>query len=323
MIVMSSVRTSLLAAVSALALATLAGCGNSDGTDSGSGSSSAPAEKLNVVTSFYPLQFVTEKVGGDRVEVTTLTAPGVEPHDLELTPKQVGSLTEAKLIVYEKGLQPAVDEAVEQNAAKAGFDVSTAAKLENTGVHEEEHEGEEAHEGEESELDPHFWLDPTKLADVADAVATKLGETDKEGAEAYKQRATELRGELTTLDGEFKTGLANCKLKTFVTTHEAFAYLAKRYGLEMVGIAGLAPDTEPTAARVKEVEDVVRKEKVTTIFYEELVSPKVAQSIARDLKVKTAVLSPIEGLSDANSTETYLTLMRANLTELKKANTCT
>jgi zinc transport system substrate-binding protein len=320
MIVMPS-RRPLLAVVSVVALATLAGCGNSDGTASSGSSGSAPADKLDVVTSFYPLQFVTEKVGGDRVKVSTLTAPGVEPHDLELTPKQVGTLTEAKLIVYEKGLQPAVDEAVEQNAAKAGFDVSTAARLENTGVHEE-HEGEHAHAGE-SELDPHFWLDPVRLADVGDAVADKLAETDKAGADGYKQRAAELRTELTTLDSEFKTGLATCKLKTFVTTHEAFAYFAERYGLQMVGIAGLAPDTEPTAARVKEVEDVVRREKVTTIFYEELVSPKVAQSIARDLKVKTAVLSPIEGLSDANSTENYLSLMRENLAELKKANSCT
>ena len=133
MIVMPS-RTRLLAAAAVLAVVTLAGCGNSDGTGSSDG------DKLDVVTSFYPLEFITKKVGGDRVNVTTLTAPGVEPHDLELTPKQVGSLTEAKLVVFEKGLQPAVDEAVEQNATEAGFDVSAAAKLIPTGA---EHEHEE------------------------------------------------------------------------------------------------------------------------------------------------------------------------------------
>ena len=317
MIVMPS-RARLLAATAVLAVVTLAGCGNSDGTGSSDG------DKLDVVTSFYPLEFIAMKVGGDRVNVTTLTAPGVEPHDLELTPKQVGSLTEAALVVYEKGLQPAVDEAVEQNATEAGFDVSAAAKLIATGA-EHEHAGEETpgeHEGE-SELDPHFWLDPTRLADVADAVAAELGKRDADGAQGYRDRAAALRKELTTLDSEFTTGLSTCRLKSFVTTHEAFGYLAKRYGLEMVGIAGLSPDAEPSPARIKEVQDVVRREKVTTIFYEELVSPKVTESIAHDLKVKTAVLSPVEGLTDSNATDDYLSLMRTNLNELKKANSCT
>jgi zinc transport system substrate-binding protein len=169
----------------------------------------------------------------------------------------------------------------------------------------------------------HGWLDPTRLAAVADAVATRLAEADPDHADGYRQRAAALRAELTTLDQTFKTGLTTCRLKTFVTTHEAFAYLAQRYGLEMVGIAGLTPDADPSPARIKQVEDIVRREKVTTIFYEELVSPKVAESIARDLKVHTAVLSPIEGLADAHSTENYLSLMRENRTELRKANSCT
>jgi zinc transport system substrate-binding protein len=288
------------------------------------------------------------------VNVTTLTAPGVEPHDLELTPKQVGTIAEAKLVVFEKGLQPAVDEAVEQNAKDAGFDVAPAAKLEATGANFEEHEEGEAagpsgstpsgttkpaayvepaaatqsavHTGSaahtEDALDPHFWLDPVRYAGVVQAVTDKLVEVDPPNAAAYKQHATTLLGEITKLDTEYKTGLADCKLKTFVTSHEAFAYLAKRYGLTMVGIAGFTPDAEPTPSRIKEVQDIVREQKVTTIFYEELVSPKVAESIARDVHVKTAVLSPIEGLSDANSQETYLSLMRENLQELQKANSC-
>ncbi|GAA1597938.1 zinc ABC transporter substrate-binding protein [Kribbella sancticallisti] len=322
-----------MAGLAALAVVTLAGCG-----DSSAGGSSG---KLDVVTSFYPLEFIAKSVGGDAVNVTTLTAPGVEPHDLELTPKQVGEISDAKLVVFEKGLQPAVDEAVAQNAKEAGFDVAPAAKLEATGADFEEHEGEE-HEGEEHEgegsatpsgsvkpaaftegdLDPHFWLDPVRYAGVVQAVTDKLVAVDAANADGYKERAATLLGEVNKLDTEFKTGLADCELKTFVTSHEAFAYLAKRYGLTMVGIAGFTPDAEPTPARIKEVQDIVREQKVTTIFYEELVSPKVAESIARDVHVKTAVLSPIEGLSDANSQETYLSLMRENLQELRKANSC-
>lgn len=324
MIVMRSRPLAVLVACTTALGITLAGCGGEAETGS--------ADKLSVVTSFYPLQFIAERVGGDAVQVTTLTAPGVEPHDLELTPQQVGSITEAKVVLYEKHLQPAVDEAVEQNAKETGFDIAPAAKLAETGVEEHGHEegehaedeqaGEEHKEGEES-LDPHFWLDPQRYADVVTAVADRLAQADSANADDYRQRATTLREELTKLDGEFKTGLQTCKVKTFVTSHEAFAYLAKRYGLEMVGIAGFTPDTEPTPARRKEVQEIVRREQVTTIFYEELVSPKVAESIAQDLKVKTAVLSPIEGLSDANSSEDYFSLMRKNLQELRKANGCT
>jgi zinc transport system substrate-binding protein len=322
-------RSSLRAAVAglaALAVVTLAGCG-----DSSAGGSSG---KLDVVASFYPLEFIAKSVGGDAVNVTTLTAPGVEPHDLELTPKQVGAIAGAKLVVFEKDLQPAVDEAVAQNAKDAGFDVAPAAKLEATGANFEEHkEGDAAGPTggtasatpasfTEDALDPHFWLDPVRYAAVVQAVTDKLVATDSANADGYKQRAATLLGEVNKLDTEYKTGLASCKLKTFVTSHEAFAYLAKRYGLTMVGIAGFTPDAEPTPARIKEVQDIVRDQKVTTIFYEELVSPKVAESIARDVHVKTAVLSPIEGLSDANSQETYLSLMRENLQELRKANSC-
>ncbi|HYU85682.1 MAG TPA: metal ABC transporter substrate-binding protein [Kribbellaceae bacterium] len=301
---------SLLGAGLAAAMLTLAGCGGASATGS--------SGKLDVVASFYPLEFVAKKIGGDRVDVTTLTAPGVEPHDLELTPKQVGSLGKAKLVVYEKGLQPAVDDAVEQNARDAGYDVSGDAELEPTGARFQE-EGEKAHPGD---LDPHFWLDPTRMSAVADGVAARLSAADPEGADGYKQRAEALKGELGALDGEFKAGLASCTLKVFVTSHEAFAYLAKRYGLEQVGIAGFTPDAEPSPARIKAVQDIVRQHHVTTIFYEELVSPKVAESVARDLHVQAAVLSPIEGLADASSTDDYLSLMRANLAALKKANSC-
>jgi zinc transport system substrate-binding protein len=323
---MRSSSRAVTAGLAALALLTLAGCGST--ADSGSGGS---GDKLDVVASFYPLEFIAKSVGGDAVNVTTLTAPGVEPHDLELTPKQVGTIADAKLVVFEKGLQPAVDEAVAQNAPDAGFDIAPAAKLEDTGANFEEHEGEGSATPTgtvkpagltDNALDPHFWLDPVRYAGVVQAVTDKLVEVDAAHADGYKERAKTLLGEVNTLDTEFRTGLQNCKLKTFVTSHEAFAYLAKRYGLQMVGIAGFTPDAEPAPQRIKEVQDIVRSQKVTTIFYEELVSPKVAESIARDVHVKTAVLSPIEGLSDANSQETYLTLMRENLQELRKANSC-
>ncbi|WP_238156595.1 metal ABC transporter substrate-binding protein [Kribbella sp. VKM Ac-2571] len=313
---MRSGLRAVLAGATALAALTLAGCGGSDNSGNGGG-------KLDVVASFYPLEFIARTVGGDAVDVTTLTAPGVEPHDLELTPKQVGEIAEAKLVVFEKELQPAVDEAVEQNAKDAGFDITPAAQLEATGANFEEHEdGAEKAAHKDGALDPHFWLDPVRYAAVVKAVEDKLVSLDSANAAGYQERAKALLDQIGKLDTAYKTGLATCKLKTFVTSHEAFAYLAKRYGLTMVGIAGFTPDAEPAPARIKEVQDIVKAQHVTTIFYEELVSPKVAETIAKDVGVKTAVLSPIEGLSDANSKETYLTLMQENLQELQKANGC-
>ena len=318
MIVMRSSTRAVVAGATALAALTLVGCGGSTASGSGDG-------KLDVVTSFYPLEFIARSVGGDAVHVTTLTAPGVEPHDLELTPKQVGHVATANLVVYEKGLQPAVDEAIDQNAKDAGFDVAPAAQLEATGADFEEHQepgGAAPAAHTEDALDPHFWLDPVRYAEVVNAVTEKLVATDSAHAEGYHARAKTLLAEIGKLNTDFKTGLADCRLKTFVTSHQAFAYLAKRYGLTMVGIAGFTPDAEPTPARIKEVQDIVKAQQVTTIFYEELVSPKVAETIARDVGVQTAVLSPIEGLSDANSQETYLTLMRQKLQELQKAYSC-
>lgn len=314
MIVMRSGLRAIIAGAATLAVLALAGCGApADGTADG---------KLSVVTSFYPLEFIARTIGGDAVHVTTLTAPGVEPHDLELTPKQVASIAEAKLVVYEKNLQPAVDEAVDQNAKDAGFDVAPAAQLEDTGADFEEHTDAAPVAHKDNALDPHFWLDPVRYANVVKAVEEKLATVDSANAAGYHERAKALLAQVGALDTEYRTGLAHCELTTFVTSHEAFAYLAKRYGLTMIGIAGFTPDAEPTPSRIKEVQDVVKAQHVTTIFYEELVSPKVAETIANDVGVKTAVLSPIEGLSDANSKDTYLTLMRRNLQELEKANGC-
>ncbi|WP_328998334.1 metal ABC transporter substrate-binding protein [Kribbella sp. NBC_00709] len=314
---MRSGLRAIVAGAGALAALALAGCGGPAADGSGNG-------RLDVVTSFYPLEFIARTVGGDAVNVTTLTAPGVEPHDLELTPKQVGSIATAKLVVYEKDLQPAVDEAVEQNAKDAGFDIAPAAQLEATGADFEEHEPGQAEPAahKDKALDPHFWLDPVRYGEVVKAVEEKLVSVDSAGAAGYHQRAKALLAQIGKLDTEYRTGLADCRLTTFVTSHQAFAYLAKRYGLTMIGIAGFTPDAEPAPARIKEVQDIVKAQQVTTIFYEELVSPKVAETIANDVGVKTAVLSPIEGLSDANSKDTYLTLMQRNLQELRTANGC-
>ncbi len=316
----------LALAVTVTALATT-GCGRPEATSAGSSS------RTSVAAAFYALEYVVGRVGGDHVDVTGLTKPGLEPHDLELTPRQVGAVVDADLVVYLKGFQPAVDDAVGQGEAAKALDASTVVQMaaeHADGGHEEHAEdehggdagegaGEHAHEGAG---DPHFWLDPTRVATFATAVAKRLAAVDADHAADYTANAERLGGELAALDRDYRDGLRQCERRTFVTSHSAFGYLAERYYLQQVPIAGLSPEVEPSPGRLEEVQDVVRSEDVTTIFYETLTAPDVAESMARDLGVRTDVLDPVEGITDASPGRDYLAVMRANLDALRKANGC-
>lgn len=287
------------------------------------GRDSAPADPgtLAVLASFYPLQFAAERVGGDRVAVTNLTPPGAEPHDLELAPRDVAVVTEADLVVYLSGFQPAVDDAVGQAASGQAWDAADHTDLDLTAA--DSGHDEEGHEEEGDEpVDPHFWLDPTRLADVADALAEELASLDPEGAATFAANAAALRADLEALDTTFSAGLATCDSRALVTSHTAFGYLAQRYDLEQVGIAGLSPDVEPTAAELADVSAFVSDNDVTTIFYETLVSPDVAETVARETGAATAVLDPLEGLVPDGATSDYLTVMDDNLASLSDGLGC-
>lgn len=289
----------------------------------GPGSADQGGGSVRVVAAFYPLQFVAERVGGENVSVANLAAPGVEPHDLELSPSQVAEIAQADLVVYLRGFQPAVDEAVEQNAADAGFDVlEVVPVLEATAPDEHGHEGEEE-EGHEEEggTDPHVWLDPQRFATIADQLAGRLGELDPDHAGDYVAGAAALGEDLTTLDTEYTDGLANCQRREIVVSHAAFGYLADRYELEQIAITGLSPEEEPTPERLAEVAHEAEEHGATTIFFEVLVSPEVAQVIADQVGAETAVLDPIEGLAP-DSDGDYLSLMRTNLQALRTALGC-
>ncbi|WP_093167896.1 metal ABC transporter substrate-binding protein [Sinosporangium album] len=321
-------RTAGLVTGAALLTVTGAACG------AGSTGNAASGGKPEILAAFYPLQWLTERVGGTAAQVTGLTNPGVEPHDVELTPKQIAALTEARLTVYVKGIQPAVDEAVEQHANGRGFDATTAVTTLPATSGEVEPHGDDAHpeeghsEGDghdhsadgEQGHDPHIWLDPSRLATVAVKLGDKLAEVDPAGAQGYRERAGAAAKELTTLDQEFTKGLATCGKRTIVTAHAAFAYLADRYKFEQVGISGIDPDSEPSPARLAQVAEVAKREKINTIFTEALVSPKVADVLAREVGAKTGVLDPVESKPASGD---YLSAMRQNLAALRTAMECT
>ena len=274
----------------------LLGCGG-DSAESGDA----------VVAGFYPLAYAAERIGGSELDVRNLTPPGVEPHDLELSGSDVRAVADAKLVLYlGAGFQPALEHAVESTDADA-LDLLRDANLAAAPGHGQEHDGEER--------DPHVWLDPVRYATIVEEIGTALG---RPGA------ASPLAGELRALDAELASGLRDCERREIVTSHAAFGYLADRYDLEQVAITGLTPEAEPTPGELRDVVQEVRGHGATTIFFETLVSPRLAQTVAREVGAATAVLNPLEGLTEqqvANG-EDYFSVMRMNLEALREALGC-
>ncbi|MFP3991246.1 metal ABC transporter substrate-binding protein [Streptomyces sp. E11-3] len=323
----SRIGTTAVAGAAALGLITLSACGSSDAAGGSDG-------KLDVVTSFYPMQFLAEEIGGEHVAAQSLTKPGTEPHDLVISAKQTAQLTEADVVLYLAGVQPAVDASVKQAGVKHTVDAAKLTTLENHGDDghghgdeaEEEHGDEHADEGEdhgdvagEGAVDPHVWLDPVKYAEVAKGVGKTLEKADPDHAADYKKNTDKLVKKLDALNTDFKTGLKDTETKTFITAHSAFGYLAERYGLDQEGIAGLDPESEPSPARMKDLQKVAKEDNVSTIFFETLASDKTAKTLADDTGLKTDVLDPLEGITDQSKGDDYFEVMRSNLTALKKA----
>jgi zinc transport system substrate-binding protein len=284
----------------------LAGCG------------SAGDDGLSVVAAFYPLQYVAQRVAGEQTDVLSLTSPGTEPHDAELSVSQTAEVVDADVLVYLSGFQPAVDDAVEQADGAETLDVADAVDL--IPLSDDVSADSETEDGDQ--VDPHFWLDPTRLSAVAGEVADALAEVDPTHAEDYASNAADLEHDLMSLDREIRQALAGCARDTVVVSHNAFQYFGLAYGLHMRAIAGLSPESEPTPEHVAELHDLIGSEGITTVFSETLASPKMAETLSSDLGLGTAVLDPIEGLSDDTADEDYLSLMRANLAALQEANDC-
>jgi zinc transport system substrate-binding protein len=284
---------------------------------SGCGSTSSSAEEgTSVVASFYPLAEAASRVGGDLVSVQNLTPPGVEPHDLELAPDDIEAMANADVIVYlGGGFQPAVEDALAEAEHAVTVDALNAVPT-NAAPASEADEG--------LTVDPHVWLDPARYEEIVRSVSAALSEADSANEATYAANAEAYIGQIAALDEKFRVGLSDCERTTIVTSHEAFGYLADAYGLTQVGILGLSPEAEPDPRRLAELRDLVEREGVTTIFAEELVSPKVAETLASEAGVRVAVLNPIESLTDAQEKagEDYLSLMRENLDTLRRALDC-
>lgn len=303
-------RSVALGLLVALLVAAVAGCG---------GAPAAGKGVLSIEASFYPLQWMAQQVGGDKVHVSSLAKAGAEPHDLELTPRDVADLDDADVVLYLGGFQPAVDEAVAQIDEQSVFDAARPAHLDLTFT---PIEGGKRNALSAGRVDPHFWLDPTRLAAVAGAFGRRLAGIDPAHAAFYTANAKKLSRTLDGLDHDLARGLASCENRDLVTSHNAFGYLARRYRLVQVGITGLTPEEEPTPDDLASVTDFVKQHRVRTIYFETLVSHAIASTVADETGARTAVLDPIEGLTSASPARDYVGIMRANLASMKKGQPC-
>jgi zinc transport system substrate-binding protein len=283
--------------ISWMAAGVLSACG-SDGNGDRS-------DALSVVASFFPVADAARNVGGEFVDVRNLTPAGVEPHEYELTSRDVDRIADAGVVFYVgSDFQPAVEEAA---GRRDGPTVDVAARL-----------------LDETAGDPHFWLDPALMSKAVDRVRAGLAKADPDHVERYRANASTYKAKLAALDAEYRAALATCARREIVTAHAAFSYLARRYRLEQRAITGVTPDAEPDPRRLADLSDLIRREGVTTVFYEELVPRDFADTLAKDAGVKTDVLNPIEGLSrdDLDAGEDYISTMRSNLTALARALDC-
>jgi zinc transport system substrate-binding protein len=279
-------------------------------------SASSDPSGTSVVASFYPLAEAAEQVGGADVGVTNLTAPGVEPHDLELTPDQIEAITTADLVLYlGGGFQPAVEDAL-GDAQGTVVDVSD-------GLRDLPVPDTETSPG--LTADPHVWLDPVAYRQVVGRVESALADVAPSGASTFATNAHAFEARLSALDREYRSGLASCDRSIIVTSHAAFGYLAQRYGLQQEPIAGLSPEAEPDPQRLADLKTLVEQTGVTTVFTEEMVSPKVAETLASETGISAAVLNPLESITPDQlaAGQDYVSIMEQNLDTLRRALGCT
>ncbi len=281
----------------------------------GQGGSDIQSSKLDVVASFYPLYFFAAEIGGNQAEVTNITPPGGEPHDYDLTAQDIAKITKSDILVLNGGmLEPWADNML-QNIDADKTRVVIAGEGLTTGRMEED--GEDI-------TDPHVWLSPPLAQRMVEKIAQAFKQSDPAHADYYSENAEALETKLANLDQEFKAGLAECVNQDIVTAHAAFGYLAAAYGINQIPITGVSPDAEPSPQQLADITKLARERNVKVIFFESLVSPALAETIAHEIGAKTLVLDPLEGLTPADIArgEDYFSVMRQNLANIEEALEC-
>lgn len=315
------VRNKLLPLIFASALA-LSACTS---TPNNAASSSAPADKLKVTTSFYPLTYLTEKIGGERVSVTDLTPPGADAHGVELSPKEVAALSESDLVLYVAKLSPAIDDAIKASGVSAlniGDHVSLLP-FDKLGGDPHGHDGHDHdhHGHDHGTHDPHFWTDPSRMILAADEIAHQLTHLDKAHKDTYEANAQAVKAEIKGLVDELANmDVKQCRTDSFLVSHKAFAYLALESGLHQIGIAGFDPEIEPSPARIREIQELVKEHKIDTVFATSDGEMKTAKAIGQEAGLKVEILDPAATQRDPKMD--YVDVMKHNIELLRSSMGC-
>ncbi|MDO5673046.1 MAG: metal ABC transporter substrate-binding protein [Actinomycetaceae bacterium] len=340
-----------LTALSTATLFALAGCSTPGNTDAKAKDSTT----TEVLTAFYPLEFLTTSIGGKHVKVTSMAPAGAGAHGMELSANMVAKMSDASAIVYLSGFQASVDEAIAQVKPTNAVDVKEAVQLLTFGeidsaneqahdhdqedhdheghdhAHGDEHADEEHEEHEEhaghahthapGDTDPHFWLDPSRMAKAVTPIKEALIKVDPANKADYEANAKDIEEKLSKLYDSFKTGLATCAKPTAIVSHKAYGYLSSQFGFTQVGMAGFDPEQEATPNQIAEVGKIAEAQGVKVIFTEDLINSKTADQLAKDLGIRSEILDPVE--SQANTAKDYIAVMTDNLTKLSSAMECT
>ena len=309
----------------------------------------AVIDEISVVASFYPLAYVTEAIVQDLASVSTIASGSSEPHDFELSPSDVAKIVSSDFAIYIPEFMPSFDAALNDLASEQIIDATNGITLlesdhdehgheeeEDDDEHgEEEHgheeddddeHGEEEHGHEEEDDDhahengdPHVWLNPLNMVIVAKQIAATLTRAYPELAVELNSNLANFETQMIELDNSYKTALAECEIKTLLVSHEAFGYLVDQYGFTQLGISGISPEAEPSPARLAEVAKVAREISATTIYHETIVDPSVANALAEEVSIVSAVLDPIESKPEMGD---YLYAMEQNLEALVQGQIC-
>lgn len=292
----------------------MVGCGNQEATKD--------STKLQIVTSFYPMYDFTQNVAGDNAEVSVLMKAGTEPHDYEPSAKDIAKIADSDVFVYNsKEMETWVSSVLTNIDTKKTVVVDASQGIDLLEGNHSDDETDAEHEGHSHAHDPHIWLDPVLAQKQVDTIKEGIIKADTKNKETYEKNALAYKEKLAALNEKFEMGLKNAENRTFVTQHAAFAYLANRYDLEQVAIAGLSPDQEPSPAKLAELNDFIKENNIKIIYFAETASPKIAKTVANETGAKLEVLSPIEGITQEEQEKgvDYIKVMEKNLEALEKA----
>lgn len=311
---MKSLKKGSLLIASLAILFIMVGCGNQEATKD--------STKLQIVTSFYPMYDFTQNVAGDNAEVSVLMKAGTEPHDYEPSAKDIAKIADSDVFVYNsKEMETWVSSVLTNIDTKKTVVVDASQGIDLLEGNHSDDETEAEHEGHSHAHDPHIWLDPVLAQKQVDTIKEGIIKADTKNKETYEKNALAYKEKLAALNEKFEMGLKNAENRTFVTQHAAFAYLANRYDLEQVAIAGLSPDQEPSPAKLAELNDFIKENNIKIIYFAETASPKIAKTVANETGAKLEVLSPIEGITQEEQEKgvAYIKVMEKNLEALEKA----